>query len=132
MGNADCLDRCCALDHDTQPHFGLYASTRDDSLSFLPETSHNWHHRNYPNQFHERYPVLSRWIADCITVPSKMDMSSKDLVHSHPVCNVQWGDRIYPIYALGEPEMDDVIHNTLGALLGTLPLIIKDILHSPR
>lgn len=35
-------------------------------------------------------------------------------------------------YALGEPEMDDVIHNTLGALLGTLPFIIKDILHSPR
>ena len=34
-------------------------------------------------------------------------------------------------YALGEPEMDDVIHNTLGALLGTLPFIIKDILHSP-
>lgn len=33
--------------------------------------------------------------------------------------------------ALGEPEMDDVIHNTLGALLGTLPFIIKDILHSP-
>lgn len=35
-------------------------------------------------------------------------------------------------YALGEPEMDDVIHNTIGALLGTLPLTIKDILHSPR
>ncbi len=34
--------------------------------------------------------------------------------------------------ALGEPEIDDVIHNTLGALLGTLPFIIKDILHSPR
>ena len=34
-------------------------------------------------------------------------------------------------YALGEPEMDDVIHNTLGALLGTLTFVIKDILHNP-
>lgn len=34
-------------------------------------------------------------------------------------------------YALGEPEMDDVIHNTLGALLGTIPFLAKDILHNP-
>lgn len=34
-------------------------------------------------------------------------------------------------YALGEPEMDDVIHNTLGALLGTIPFLVKDILHNP-
>ena len=26
--------------------------------------------------------------------------------------------------------MDDVIHNTLGALLGTIPVLVKDILHS--
>ncbi|MBQ7098561.1 MAG: hypothetical protein IJO05_02425 [Oscillospiraceae bacterium] len=36
-------------------------------------------------------------------------------------------------YALGELEleMDDVIHNTLGALLGTSPFLVKDILHNP-
>lgn len=34
-------------------------------------------------------------------------------------------------YALGELEMDDVIHNTLGALLGTIPVLVKDILHNP-
>lgn len=36
-------------------------------------------------------------------------------------------------YALGELEleMDDVIHNTLGALLGTIPFLVKDILHNP-
>lgn len=33
-------------------------------------------------------------------------------------------------YALGEPEMDDVIHNTLGVLLGTIPFLAKDTLHN--
>lgn len=34
-------------------------------------------------------------------------------------------------YALGEPEIDDVIHNTIGAILGTIPIVLKDILHNP-
>ena len=31
-------------------------------------------------------------------------------------------------YALGESEIDDVIHNTLGAFIGTCPIIWQDIL----
>ena len=34
-------------------------------------------------------------------------------------------------YALGEPEIDDIIHNTLGAILGTLPIIFQDIRYKP-
>lgn len=34
-------------------------------------------------------------------------------------------------YALGKPEIDDVIHNTFGVLLGTLPIAFRDILHDP-
>lgn len=34
-------------------------------------------------------------------------------------------------YALGESEIDDVIHNTLGAFIGTCPIIWQDILHRP-
>lgn len=33
-------------------------------------------------------------------------------------------------YALGEPEVDDVIHNTIGAILGTIPIVFKEILHN--
>lgn len=33
--------------------------------------------------------------------------------------------------ALGKPEVDDVIHNTLGAILGTLPIVFQDLLHKP-
>lgn len=32
---------------------------------------------------------------------------------------------------LGEPEVDDVIHNTIGALCGAMPMVLKDILHPP-
>lgn len=35
------------------------------------------------------------------------------------------------IYALGEPEIDDLIHNTLGAVTGTLPIIFRKILYDP-
>lgn len=34
-------------------------------------------------------------------------------------------------YALGEPEIDDVIHNTAGAICGTIPVILKNIQYSP-
>ena len=34
-------------------------------------------------------------------------------------------------YALGESEIDDVIHNTFGALIGALPIVWQDILHTP-
>lgn len=34
-------------------------------------------------------------------------------------------------YVLGEPEIDDVIHNTLGAVCGAIPIVLKDILHNP-
>ena len=34
-------------------------------------------------------------------------------------------------YALGESEIDDVIHNTLGAFIGALPIVWQDILHRP-
>lgn len=34
-------------------------------------------------------------------------------------------------YALGKPEIDDVIHNTIGAILGTIPIVFKEILHNP-
>lgn len=34
-------------------------------------------------------------------------------------------------YTLGEPEIDDMIHNTLGAILGTLPIVFQVILHKP-
>ena len=30
-------------------------------------------------------------------------------------------------YALGEPEIDDVIHNTIGAVCGTIPIILRNI-----
>lgn len=33
--------------------------------------------------------------------------------------------------ALGQPEIDDVIHNTLGAVCGTIPVILKDLLYAP-
>ncbi len=33
--------------------------------------------------------------------------------------------------ALGEPEMDDVIHNTLGSIFGTFPIVFRDVLHDP-
>lgn len=33
-------------------------------------------------------------------------------------------------WALGEPEVDDVIHNTLGAILGALPLLLTGLLPS--
>lgn len=32
------------------------------------------------------------------------------------------------LYALGEPEIDDVLHNTLGAICGTIPIAFKEIL----
>ena len=32
------------------------------------------------------------------------------------------------LYALGEPEIDDVLHNTLGAVCGTIPIAFKEIL----
>lgn len=35
-------------------------------------------------------------------------------------------------YALGEPEIDDLIHNTVGAMLGTIPIVLRDILHHPN
>lgn len=35
-------------------------------------------------------------------------------------------------YALGEPEIDDVIHNLFGAILGMLPIIFRNILHDPE
>lgn len=34
-------------------------------------------------------------------------------------------------YALGESEIDDVIHNTFGAFIGALPIVWQDILHRP-
>lgn len=34
-------------------------------------------------------------------------------------------------FALGKPEIDDVIHNTIGAICGTIPFVFKDILHNP-
>lgn len=34
-------------------------------------------------------------------------------------------------FALGEPEADDVLHNTLGAVLGTLPIVLQKLLHDP-
>lgn len=34
-------------------------------------------------------------------------------------------------YALGKPEIDDVIHNTFGVFLGTLPIAFRDILYAP-
>lgn len=34
-------------------------------------------------------------------------------------------------YALGRPEIDDVIHNTLGAVCGTVPVVLRDLLHAP-
>lgn len=34
-------------------------------------------------------------------------------------------------YALGEPEIDDLIHNTLGTIIGTLPIIFRKILYDP-
>lgn len=34
-------------------------------------------------------------------------------------------------YALGEPEVDDLIHNTLGAVIGTLPISLRKILYDP-
>lgn len=34
-------------------------------------------------------------------------------------------------FALGEPEIDDVIHNTLGAVFGTIPIVTKDLLYDP-
>lgn len=33
--------------------------------------------------------------------------------------------------ALGEPEIDDVIHNGVGAVLGAAPIAWKDCLHAP-
>ena len=30
-------------------------------------------------------------------------------------------------YSLGEPEIDDVIHNTFGAITGALPIVFQDI-----
>lgn len=33
--------------------------------------------------------------------------------------------------ALGEPEIDDVLHNTVGAVLGAGPIAWKDCLHAP-
>ena len=34
-------------------------------------------------------------------------------------------------YALGEPEIDDLIHNTLGSLIGTLPIVFQKNLNNP-
>lgn len=34
-------------------------------------------------------------------------------------------------WTLGQPEIDDVIHNTLGALCGTIPVVLKDLLQAP-
>lgn len=34
--------------------------------------------------------------------------------------------------ALGEPEIDDVIHNTIGAIYGTIPIVCNEILHYPQ
>ena len=33
--------------------------------------------------------------------------------------------------AMGQAEIDDVIHNTLGAVIGILPIAFRDILHEP-
>lgn len=34
-------------------------------------------------------------------------------------------------FSLGEPEVDDLIHNTLGAAIGTLPILFQDSLLKP-
>lgn len=35
------------------------------------------------------------------------------------------------LYLLGKPEIDDVIHNTVGAVCGTIPIILKGMLYNP-
>lgn len=34
-------------------------------------------------------------------------------------------------FALGRPEIDDVLHNTVGAVCGAVPIILRDLLHDP-
>lgn len=34
-------------------------------------------------------------------------------------------------YSLGEPEIDDVIHNMLGSVIGTIPIIFQNSLNEP-
>lgn len=34
-------------------------------------------------------------------------------------------------YSLGEPEIDDVIHNMLGSVIGTIPIIFQNPLNEP-
>lgn len=36
------------------------------------------------------------------------------------------------VCTLGQPEIDDVIHNTLGSLCGTLPILLRKLLYDPE
>lgn len=41
---------------------------------------------------------------------------------------IEW---VQYLYALGEPEIDDVIHNTLGTVFGTIPILLWNLLRNP-
>lgn len=65
-------------------------------------------------------------------LPSRWTRRGKLLVITLAFCLFSGGiEAAQYLLAMGQAEIDDVIHNGLGALLGTLPFIVKDILHNP-